>query len=46
MKSMANALWRVRLDNHFGEMMADENRGPYFRLFDERPAAQEWLCFG
>ena len=35
-----------RLSHRFVELMVEENRGPYFRLFDERSAAQEWLCFG
>ena len=35
----------LRLSSRFGEVLADENRGPHFRLFDERPAAQDWLCF-
>jgi hypothetical protein len=33
----------LRLSSRFGELLADESRGPYFRLFDERSAAQEWL---
>lgn len=32
------------LSRRFGELLADEQRGPYFRLFDERDAAQAWLC--
>ena len=36
----------LRLSSRFDELIADENRGPYFRLFDERSAAQEWLCSG
>jgi hypothetical protein len=32
------------LSSRFGELLADEERGPYFRLFDEREAAQAWLC--
>lgn len=35
----------LRLSSRFGELLAEENRGPYFRLFDQRPAAQDWLCF-
>ena len=35
----------LRLSSRFGELLADESRGPYFRLFDERSAAQDWLCF-
>ena len=35
----------LRLSRRFGELMADESRGSYFRLFDERADAQEWLCF-
>src|SRR5262249_52994981 len=36
----------LRLSSRFGELIADEHRGPYFRLFDERAAAQEWLSVG
>jgi hypothetical protein len=36
----------LRLSSRFGELLADEQRGPYFRLFDTREAAQEWLCAG
>lgn len=35
----------LQLSSRFGELMEDERRGSYFRLFDERAAAQEWLCF-
>jgi len=35
----------LRLSSRFGELLADESREPYFRLFDERSAAQDWLCF-
>lgn len=35
----------LRLSRRFDELMMEENREPYFRLFDERSAAQEWLCF-
>lgn len=31
------------MSSRFGELLADEARGPYFRLFDERAAAEEWL---
>lgn len=34
----------LKLSSRFGEMLADEMRGPYFRLFDERADAQAWLC--
>lgn len=34
----------LQLSRRFSEMMVDENRGPYFRLFNERSAAQDWLC--
>lgn len=34
----------LKLSSRFGEMLADEMRGPYFRLFDERAEAQAWLC--
>jgi hypothetical protein len=32
------------MSSRFGELVADESRGPHFGLFDERAAAQEWLC--
>lgn len=32
------------LSRRFAELMMEENREPYFRLFDGRAAAQEWLC--
>src|SRR5215211_4624883 len=35
----------LRLSSRFGELLAEENKGPYFRVFDERSAAQDWLCF-
>jgi len=34
----------LRLSSRFGELLADEQRGPYFRLLDTRAAAQEWLA--
>jgi hypothetical protein len=34
----------LRLSSRFAELLADEGRGPDFGLFDERAAAQEWLC--
>jgi len=34
----------VRLSRRFGEMVVEEERGPYFRLFEDRDAAREWLC--
>jgi hypothetical protein len=34
----------LQLSSRFGEMLADEMRGPYFRLFDERTDAEAWLC--
>lgn len=36
----------LQLSHRFVELLADETRGPYFRLFDTRSAAQEWLCLG
>ena len=33
----------LQLSTRFGELLADEEREPYFRLFDERAAAVEWL---
>jgi hypothetical protein len=35
----------LRPSSRFGELLAEENQGRYFRLFDERAAAQDWLCF-
>ena len=34
----------LQFSRRFDELMVEENREPYFRLFDERAAAQEWLC--
>ena len=34
----------LRLSSRFGELLEEEKRGSYFRLFDERPEAQAWLC--
>jgi hypothetical protein len=34
----------LRMSSRFLELLADEMRGPYFRLFDDREAAQAWLC--
>jgi hypothetical protein len=34
------------LNRRFAELMADEQRGRDFRLFDARAEAEEWLCFG
>jgi hypothetical protein len=36
----------LRLSRRCGELMAEEQRGPYFRLFDTRPDAETWLCSG
>ena len=36
----------LQLSRRFDELIADERGRPYFRLFDERLAAEEWLCFG
>jgi hypothetical protein len=33
----------VQFSSRFGEMLADERRGPHFRLFETRHAASEWL---
>jgi hypothetical protein len=33
----------LRLNKRFDELMIDESRGSYFRMFDDRAAAQEWL---
>jgi hypothetical protein len=37
---------RVRFSTRFGEMVAEERRGRYFRIFDTRAAAREWLGRG
>jgi hypothetical protein len=34
----------LQLSSRFGEMLEDESRKPYFRLFDKRSSALEWLC--
>jgi hypothetical protein len=34
----------LQLSSRFGEMIEDESRKPYFRLFDKRSSALEWLC--
>lgn len=36
----------LQLSRRFAELMADENQGQDFRLFDDRPAAEAWLCGG
>lgn len=33
----------LRLSSRFGEMLADERHGPYFRLFEARRDATAWL---
>jgi hypothetical protein len=33
----------LQLSQRFAELLADEQRGPYFRLFEERSAAEAWL---
>jgi hypothetical protein len=37
---------RVRASSRFGEMAAEEDRGPHFRLFESREAARAWLNRG
>jgi hypothetical protein len=34
----------LRLSSRFGELLADERGDPYFGLFDDRAAAEAWLC--
>lgn len=34
----------LQVSRHFDEMVLDEQRGPHFRMFDSRDAAQQWLC--
>jgi hypothetical protein len=36
----------LKMSSRFGELLADEARGPYFRLFDDRAAAAEWIGVG
>ena len=31
------------LSTHFAELMVEENREPYFRLFEKRDEAEAWL---
>ena len=33
----------LRLSSRFEDLLVDELRGPYFRLFDERKSALAWL---
>jgi hypothetical protein len=33
----------VRFSSRFGEMVAEENRGPHFRIFESRDEARSWL---
>lgn len=34
---------RVRFSSRFGDLVAEEKRGNYFRLFESDQAAREWL---
>lgn len=34
---------RVRFSSRFGEMVAEERRGPHFGVFETRAAARAWL---
>ena len=34
----------LQMSSRFGEMLDDERRGPYFRVFDTRSSAEQWLC--
>lgn len=36
----------LHLSHRFAEPLADEGRGRYFRVFDERSVAQAWVCSG
>jgi hypothetical protein len=36
----------LRLSRRCGGLLVDENRQPFFRLFEARQAAQDWLCSG
>jgi hypothetical protein len=42
LKSIKGGL-HVKFSSRFGEMVAEERRGPHFGLFDTRAAAREWL---
>ncbi|HEY0605450.1 MAG TPA: DUF4180 domain-containing protein [Herpetosiphonaceae bacterium] len=33
----------LQLSQRFRELLIDERRGPYFRMFETRAAAEEWL---
>lgn len=35
---------QVRFSSRFGEMLAEERRGPYFGVFDTRAGARAWLA--
>ena len=35
---------RVQFSSRFGEMLAEERRGPYFGVFDTRADARAWLA--
>jgi hypothetical protein len=37
---------QVRFSSRFGEMVAEERRGPHFGVFVTRAAAREWLARG
>lgn len=34
----------LQLSQRFRELLLDEQRGPYFRLFETRAAAEKWLA--
>jgi hypothetical protein len=34
---------RVQFSSRFGEMLAEEQRGPHFSVFETRTAARQWL---
>lgn len=34
---------KARLSHRFGELMVEENRNPYFRLFERSQDAEDWL---
>jgi hypothetical protein len=34
----------LQMSSRFGELLIDEQRGPWLRLCDDRDTAQAWLC--
>jgi len=40
---VAVVMGSLPLGNRFAQMAAEENRGPHFRFFEDREAAEAWL---